>query len=192
MDENFIHLTDEQLVARVRDGQHRAFDHIAARHHGRIRWMLAAKLPDAEVDDLVQDVLLDVFDAVAGDREITHFRAWLNQLVRNTIADIWRGRQGRRIEFSREAAQRDELPGDERAVEGGYGEWETWSVVDQVLAGLSDTHREIVERYVIDQADAAEVARLAGTSEDNVYQVARRFRVELRRQLEADPDDNED
>ncbi len=190
--------TDEELVGFVRSAQRSgarsaafdAYEHLCARHDRRVRVMLLSKVPDG-VDDLAQEVRIAAFQGVVGDREIQNFKAWLVRIVRNTIADVWRGREGREIEHAREAARRNPDGAPEPAFAGEYGEWETWQVIDGLLAELSAQHREVVELYVIDDLGASETSRRTGESADNVYQIAKRFRTELRSRLAAGPDDNE-
>ena len=199
-------LTDEELVALIRrahaDGRRAlagdGFAMLHFRHARRVRGMLRSKVPAERADELEQEVFLAAFEGVTGSGHIASFQAWLTRTTRNHIAELWRGRDGRQIKQDREAAARiggdpDAPPRPEPATDGGYGEWETSELIGSLLAGRTALHRDIVEIYVIDGGSAEETARRTGATPDNVYQVAHRFRADLRRLLEGGRlDDNDD
>jgi RNA polymerase sigma factor (sigma-70 family) len=212
MDDDFTHWderrlaqhADEELVARIRDARDHgradaaadAFEHLVHRHEKRVRGLLH-NVPADRVEDLLQDVFMAAFEGVIGGRDIDIFRAWLAQVARNTVAEMWRGKQGRQIKLDREAAAREggdpDRPLPEPASDGGYGGIEAQHVVDQLLRRRSEAHRRVVELYVIEQLSAAEAARVTGESANNVYKVAERFRRDLRRALDGeDLHDNDD
>ena len=198
--------TDEELVELIRraraDGRPGAagdaFAMLHFRHARRVRGMLRNKVPAERADELEQDVFLAAFEGVTGTKRIGNFQAWLTRTTRNHIAELWRGRDGREIKQAREAAARigddhDASPRPEPSAEGGYGEWETWALIEALLARRTPLHRDIIEIYVIDDGSAEETARRTGSSPDNVYQVAHRFRADLRCLLEGGRlDDNDD
>lgn len=198
--------TDEELVALFRRARAEgrdaqagdAFDMLHFRHRRRVRGMLQSKVPTERVDELEQDVFLAALEGVDGTRRIDNFQAWLSRTTRNHVAELWRGREGRQIKQDREGAARagddpDAPPRPEPSAEGGYGEWETWEMIESLLARRTQLHRDVIEMYVIDGAPADETARRTGASPDNVYQVAHRFRADLRRLLEGGRlDDNDD
>jgi RNA polymerase sigma factor (sigma-70 family) len=190
--------SDEDLVAHIRDAYARGdgvavsdtFELLVFRHERRIGALLRSKVPPDRVEELAQDVYLAVFEGVIGDSRIENFRAWMTRVARNTVAELWRGKEGRQIKQDREAAVRErDDPGRpahaEPAVDGGFTGAEAWQLVEQLLARRSEQHRLIVELYVFDGCTAAETVRRTGASADNVYQVARRFRVDLRRLLDG-------
>jgi RNA polymerase sigma-70 factor (ECF subfamily) len=192
--------SDEELVAYIRAVRERgatsaasgAFDHLVFRHRKRLHWLLARMLPAERVDELLQDVFLDAFQGVIGDKPIDNFQAWVNQVARNTIADFWRGKEGVQIKRDREAAPADDDDDGRSArrqdpsVDGDFGSFETMDLIGSLLAKLSDTHRTIVVLAVLQQRPAAEVRSATGESDSNIYKVAQRFRDNLRRRLRGD------
>jgi RNA polymerase sigma factor (sigma-70 family) len=189
-------LSDERLVAHIRAAHGAAaptavadaFDVLHHRHRRRIGYLLSSKLPAERAEDLLQDVFLDAFEAIVGGREIDHLSGWLARVAHNTVADFWRGREGRQLKLDRSASPTDDADARraEPSAEGDFGEWEVREVVEQLLAARKQTHREIVRRNVLEGRPARDVAEATGETEDNVYQVAKRFRDELRRLLRGD------
>lgn len=77
-------LSDEQLVALLRQGQESAFDILAGRYHARLLafcWRTLRSKEDAE--DVLQDVLTAAFRAIVADEREIHVRPWLYRIARN-------------------------------------------------------------------------------------------------------------
>jgi RNA polymerase sigma-70 factor (ECF subfamily) len=84
--------TDEQLVARVRSGDGRAFDAIHARYRPQLvayaRRFLDGAHHDAE--EVVQDAFLRALAALMADSRQMALRPWLYAIVRNRAFDVRR------------------------------------------------------------------------------------------------------
>jgi RNA polymerase sigma factor (sigma-70 family) len=213
MDDDFTNLprhqlgrrSDEQLLAYMRDahaaGAQRAvadaYDLLVFRHEKRLAYLLW-KLPADRVPDLLQEVFLEAFAAIVEGKKIDNFSAWTARVAHNTVADFWRGKDGRQLKTDRSAASDDDdsgrrAEGGEPIDDGDFGAFEVHDLIDQLLAERLPAHREIIELYVIEGRPAGEVAKATGESADNVYQVAKRFRDDLRRLLNGEElDDNDD
>ena len=213
MDDDFTYLpghqlgrrSDAQLLAYMRDAHAAdaqravadAFDQLLFRHEKRVAYLLH-KLPADRVPDLLQEVFLEAFAAIVDGKRIDNFSAWTARVAHNTVADFWRGKEGRQLKTDRSAASDDDADGrradrGEPTDDGDFGAAEVHQLVDHLLARRSPAHREIIELYVIQGRSAGEVAKATGESADNVYQVAKRFRDDLRRLLRGeDIDDNDE
>jgi len=187
-------LTDEELVARAGDPRRteQAFGVLHFRHQDRVAGILAAKLPPELADEALQEVFIDLYEALASGRTITNVRAWLNRVAHNTVAERWRGREGRHVVEGRGAVRIDDTTGEGPAFEvkddGGQGEAEAWMVIHDLLTRRSAAHQAVVRAFVLEGRDAKEVAGLTGETPDNVYQVSKRFRDDLRAALRGDLD----
>ena len=100
------------------------------------------------------------------------------------MVDYWR-KVGR---SPHEAPLPEEHEGEE-GVRGGAGEApddtaavDVQAVIDQALGELGDAHRAVIEHYVFGGRSAAETAgaRGGGMTENNVHQIAARFRRRVR------------
>jgi RNA polymerase sigma-70 factor, ECF subfamily len=84
--------SDEQLVARVRAGDDRAFDAIHARYEQRLtgyaRQMLGGAHHDAE--EVVQDAFVRALAALRADEREMALKPWLYTIVRNRALDVLR------------------------------------------------------------------------------------------------------
>ncbi len=199
------HHTDEALVALMRDAHPReswtvqaVFDELLSRHQDRINGRLRGKLPPDEADDQTQEVFLALFDAVlVKGTDIGRVGPWLSGVSAKKIADFHRGRSGQHLKATRAAVQLDDdrpdAPGRELPDAGEHDLAEAELVVDQVLARRSEQHQGIVRLYVLEGRSAKETSDATGETADNVYQVAKRFRDDLRAALRGDdPTSTED
>ncbi|MEA2294416.1 MAG: hypothetical protein QOE86_2055 [Solirubrobacteraceae bacterium] len=193
--------TDEALIAYVRDAYaagataavQLGWSLLQYRHQDRIRGILAAKLPSDNVDEAAQEVLIAAYEAVVGEHDIARFAGWLNQVTFNLRAEFWRGKPGKSVKVVREGVPLDDdregSSSYELADDGGFDRSDLELLVDELLARRNSRHREIVRLNVIEGWRAKEVSAKTGETEANVYQVAKRFRDELRAALAGADDD---
>ena len=92
--------TDEQLVARVRAGDDRAFGDIVTRYHEPLMGFAARMLggSHADADDVVQDAFIRAHRALKASDHPMALRSWLYMIVRNRAFDHHRSASARRTE----------------------------------------------------------------------------------------------
>ena len=162
--------------------------HLVFRHMDSVSARVRRKVPAHLVEDVAAEALIEAMTSVFSGATIKEFHGWLNVIVQRTIANFYRGPRGRQLELDRRAEARRSPEGDEDevGVEAGYGEAEVQQLVDAVMASRSAVHRQAVEMLVWGGYSAREAAGATGLSEDNCYQIVRRFRVDLRAALDGD------
>lgn len=190
------HLTDEQLVAYIREARdvgqlvegRRGLAILVSGYERNVKRRLSIKVPSYVVDDLAHDALVRAFAAAFDGSSIGEFRSWLHTIVDRTAADFFRRAERR----PKETILPSEHPGEkdawsaEPSIDGEAGAVETRIIVEDVLDTFSETHRAVIEHHVFDGLTASEVCdRIDGMSEDNVAQIASRFRAKLRICLSA-------
>ena len=77
-------LSDERLVALLRQGQESAFETLASRYEARLLsfcWRMLRSKEDAE--DALQDVLAAAFHAIVADERQIQLQPWLYRIARN-------------------------------------------------------------------------------------------------------------
>jgi len=144
------------------------------------------KVPEADVDDVAHEAILSAIRSAFAGESIGEFRAWLNRITSRRIADYHRKLEGKPKTVPL-------LAGDEED-DAGWGEvpsaefegisLDAEQAIETAYGALSETHQRIVDAYVFEDRPAAEVAAEEETSEDNVHQVASRFRRRVRGLLE--------
>lgn len=200
-------LSSDELIAQIRaatDAGHRegaqaALAVLCSRHLPDVTRRVAMKVPRQDVEDVAMDVILSAIRSSFAGRSIGEFVNWLARITSRRIADFHDARS--------RSPQTQPLPGEHEGEDEVWG-FEPWesdrtgevlveSVVDECLAELSDEHRDVVERNVFDDLDAAETARLVNAafpdlnppmSEQNVHKIVSRFRKCVRDKLSHDED----
>jgi len=195
-DSELERLGDDQLISYIRASRdagamaaaRRALMLLIYGHADNVRRRLSLRVPAHVLEDLTQEVLVKAIAAAFAGSSVGEFRSWLHTIVERTAADHYRRAQRRPAE----APLPSEQGGDERAwgqepaVDGEAGAVELRIVVEEVLASFGEKQRRVIELHVLEGRPAREVCRMIeGMREDNVAQIASRFRRRLAAALEA-------
>jgi len=77
-------VTDAELVARARQGDHAAFGELVARHQGAVhRAALSAGTPAGDADDVAQEAFLLAYRRLGSFRGEASFKTWLLTITWN-------------------------------------------------------------------------------------------------------------
>jgi RNA polymerase sigma factor (sigma-70 family) len=190
-------LADEKLIAYIQAAR-RAGDLAAARrglaflvfgYEREVKRRLSLRVPGHVVEDIAHDALVRAIAAAFDGSSKGEFRSWLHTIVDRSAAD-WFRRSERRPKakpLPSEHADDDQVWGDEPVVDSETGWIELRMTVDEVFEELSQKHREVVALHVFGALSAREVCeRIEGMTEDNVAQIASRFRAKLRSRLDPE------
>ena len=199
-DHELQQLADEQLIAYIRDARdagelahgRRGLMFLVYGYERDVKRRLSIKVPKHVVDDLAHDALVKAIAAAFDGTSVGEFRSWLHTIVDRTAVDFFRRAERRPKEalLPGEHAGEEGVWGAEPAVDCEAGAVELRIVVEEVLETLSEKHRLVIELHVFGGLTAGEVCdRIEGMSEDNVAQIATRFRAKLRARLDPDTGD---
>jgi RNA polymerase sigma-70 factor (ECF subfamily) len=187
-----VTLDDDALITHARAARaagHREQAALSIRvlvfaHWSRVVRRVGLKVPREDVEDVAGEVVFSAIRSAFEGTSTGEFVAWLNTITKRRIADYHRQREGRPARESLDREGDDEppieIPGPSEA-----GWVEAQIVIKEVLATLSDEHRCVIELHVLEDLTAKEVAARLGLSDDNVAQIASRFRKKLRVALEG-------
>lgn len=87
---------DRALVARVQQGDKRAFDLLVRKYQGRILALISRLVPDrAEVQDVAQEAFIRAYRALANFRGESAFYTWLYRIAINAAKNhlVMKGRR---------------------------------------------------------------------------------------------------
>ena len=188
-------LADEQLIAYVRDARdagqlphgRRGLAILVFGYERDVKRRLSIKVPAHVVDDLTHDALVRAIAAAFDGSSVGEFRSWLHTIVDRTAIDFFRRaeRRPRETILPSEHAGEEDVWGAEPSIESEAGAVELRIIVEEVLATFNEKHGLVIELHVFGGLTASEVCdRIDGMSEDNVAQIASRFRAKLRARLE--------
>jgi RNA polymerase sigma factor (sigma-70 family) len=170
---------DEWLVIRCQLGERPAFDELIERWHQPI-WKYIRRLTgdDEAAHDVTQEVWLRVLRRVAQLRDGSKLRPWLFGIARRTMMDRLRS------QYATPAAADVDLDG----LAAG-NDWETLeedlAAMQEELARLPVTEREILTLFYLQELSLAEVAQVVGVPAGTVKSRLFRARRLLRRELES-------
>ncbi len=183
-------LTDEQLIDYVRSARAAgrgeavtlALRILVFGYLDTIERRVALKVPPEDVMDIASTAMESALTSAFDGQSIGEFRSWLNRITSRRIADYHRRRQGRPElkPLPDEHEDDNELWGEVAGVEFEGVAIDAHRAIETAYGELSTAHQAIVDAYIFEDRSAADVARENGTSEDNVHQVASRFRKRVR------------
>ena len=133
-----------------RDGFSRLYDLYAPLVHG----ILLARVPRAEVDDLVQDIFLHAFRKLHTLRDGSAFGPWIAMIARNRAVDFHR-RSRETVEIT------DDLPGSDKQ-EARAAE------ILELIRSLPEAYRETLVLRLVEGMTGPEIAARTGLTAASV------------------------
>lgn len=195
-------LTDDELIAYIvaardagfADEARVAMGILAFRRLGDVRRRVAIKVPKADVDDVAMEVMASALKAAFAGECMGEFVSLLHTITDRRVADFHRSRKPQDDPLPEENAGDEDVWGRTLATDDFTVEIDLRAVADQALGELSSPHRAVVEHYVFRRETAREAAEAVNMScgeeldrpmtEDNVHQIAKRFRDRMRELLD--------
>jgi DNA-directed RNA polymerase specialized sigma24 family protein len=165
------------------------------RHYDDVVRRVKLRVPAEDVEDVAMTAMLAAIKSAFDGVSVGQFVNWLHRIVdRRGIADYHRRREGDpgTQALPSEHLGDEEIWGDEPPVADESGAVAARSVIDECLAALGNTHREVIEHYVFVDLDADETTARVNAdhadldppmSNENVHQIASRFRKCVRGKL---------
>lgn len=157
------------LVAAVLDGDRDSFARLYQLYAPLVHGILLARVPRAEVDDLVQDIFLHAYKKLHTLRDSASFGPWIAMIARNRAVDFHR-RSKETVEIN------DELRGseahDSRAAE-----------ILELIRSLPEAYRETLVLRLVEGMTGPEIAVRTGLTAASVRVNLHRGMKLLREQL---------
>jgi RNA polymerase sigma-70 factor (ECF subfamily) len=163
---------DAELVRNARRGDESAFGHLYERYARVVHGLLLARVPRADVDDLVQDVFLAAWNRLDGLRDPAAFGGWLAMIARN-----------RAVDFHRRAPESVELPDTLQAHDATAEYAEALAALD-VVRSLPEAYRETLVLRLVEGLTGPEIARRTGLTPASVRVNLHRGMKLLRQKLQ--------
>jgi len=186
--------TDAELIAATLSGDHHAFAALVRRHERRVAITarsVVGLLPQEEIADIVQEILLLVYRALASFRGDAQFSTWLTRIaLRYCYREAKRRRRRRGLFFSyddpgpyestRTADER--FAGTDRTDRALIAE-ERKSDVLEALQGLPEEFRTVLVLRIVEEMSVEEVAAAleisTGTVKSRLFRAKERMRAML-------------
>lgn len=142
------------LVAAVAGGDRDAFGQLYELYSSMVHGILLARVPYAEVSDLVQDVFLIAFKKLPTLREASSFGPWLAMIARN-----------RAMDFHRRSRETEELSEELARAATPHAEA---SEALEAIRSLPEAYRETLVLRLVEGMTGPEIAAQTGLQPDSV------------------------
>lgn len=160
------------LVAAARGGDQAAFEQLYALFGRMVHGILLARVPRAQVDDLMQDVFMTAWRQLDRLRDQNAFGGWLAMIARN-----------RAIDYHRQAVPTVELSDE---TYGRHADAAAVLDAERALAairGLPDAYRETLVLRLVEGMTGPEIAERTGLTPASVRVNLHRGMTLLREKL---------
>ena len=165
---------DDELVEAARHGDRGAFGRLYERYARMVHGVLLAKVPFADVDDLVQDTFVKALRNLSGLRENGRFGPWLAAIARNLANDHYRR--------AAPAAVLDEEFAEDLHCGSPAAEWSANGVLEAIRK-LPDAYRETLVLRLVEGMTGPEIAARTGLTPGSVRVNLHRGMQQLRATL---------
>jgi len=176
-------MTDEEIVARCRDGDTGRFVELVRRHKEAV-YAVALRFTRecAEAEDVTQEVFLRAYRNLNGFRGGAKVSTWLYRIARNCCID-WARAKARARARTAEVEDLDILPDHAVDVEASLEKSEERERVRRALGRLDEEYRSVLVLYYEQGLSYDEVAAALGCPQRTVETRLYRARKLLRRYL---------
>lgn len=169
--------TDMELVQRVAEGDTEAFCRIVERYSEPLYNLTLRIVRDpAQAEDVVQETFIRAYEHLDGFRGASSLSTWLYRIACNRALGECRRRRGERLDERMKS-----LPGE--AETPRYDD-ETVARMRRALDLLAPDERALVALFYEEELSVAEIARIAGLTENNVKVKLHRIRRRIRLHME--------
>jgi len=187
--------TDQQLVARVQNGDTRAFDLLVLKYQHKILGLISRYVHDAdEVQDVAQEAFIKAFRALPRFRGDSAFYTWLYRIAINTAKNhlVSRSRRPPGSDVDVEDAEYYEAGGALRDIENPenalFGA-ELKAVVELAIENLPDDLRTAVTLREFDGLSYEDIAEImdcpVGTVRSRIFRAREAIDGRVKEQLEG-------
>ena len=181
--------SDQNLVARVRRGDDRAFELLYQRYHRRIHAYVLGMVKDhGRAEDVTQEVFVSALRRMRETEQPLAFKPWLYQIAKNSCIDAFR-RSKRAEEVSYDAdeglapADHSRLVSSSLSPDAAVAAKQDLDDLCGAFGGLSETHHEILVLRELEGLSYAEIGRRMGMSrpavESTLFRARRRLTEEF-------------
>jgi RNA polymerase sigma-70 factor (ECF subfamily) len=167
--------SDDELVARLREGDEAAFENLYGRYLPRIYSFVNKRVPNrADTEEIVQEVFINIFSSIGSFRGEAPFAAWALGLTRRTIANRFKKRrhatvplvaeeEPETIDLSLPTLHREPTPHDHYECGERIAQLEATATRE-----LTPEQRQLFEMHHLAHRSIHEIARELDKSEDSI------------------------
>jgi RNA polymerase sigma factor (sigma-70 family) len=177
--------SDQQLVARVRRGDDRAFEGLYRRYHRRIYAYVVGMVKDhGRAEDVTQEVFVSALRRMRQTERPIAFKPWIYEIAKNACIDAFRrSRRAEEVSYDAEEglAPHDygKLVGSGPSPDEALDAKEDIAHLQGAFGGLSDMHHEILVMRELEGLSYRDIGDRLGLSRPAVESTLFRARKRL-------------
>lgn len=172
-------ISNEALMAQLADGDMWALGELFARNAATVKGVLcriSPELPDAEADELLQDVFLILYKTATRYTEQQKFKAWLCGIAVNCSKKWRRNTWLRRKLIKEHFAAMESM--DKQTVTTPEGHSSTRQQLKIALSRISPKHRDVLMLH-LEGFSGPEIANILGVRENVIWTRLHRARNKI-------------
>jgi RNA polymerase sigma factor (sigma-70 family) len=151
----------------------------------RLLAFIRRRIPDEiDAEDLLQDVFFELVEAYRMMKPVAHAGAWMMQVAKNRITDLFRRRKPDAAEGDRRVLE-DLLPSPDAGPDALYARGVLVAEIEAALGDLPASQREVFLAHEIDGRSFADISRETGVSVNTLlsrkHYAVKRLRSRLQR-----------
>jgi RNA polymerase sigma factor (sigma-70 family) len=129
----------------------------------RLLAFIRRRIPDEiDAEDLLQDVFCELVEAYRLMKPVAHAGAWMMQVAKNRITDLFRRRQTKVVEDGGSRILEDLLPSPDAGPDMFFARGVLLAEIEAALGELPLTQREVFLAHEIDGRSFAEISAQTG------------------------------
>jgi RNA polymerase sigma-70 factor (ECF subfamily) len=172
-------VSDETLIQQFKDGDQEAFNILYHRHITNVYKRVRYIIPEAEVEDVTQEVFIAAMKSLASFRGDSQFGTWLRTLTNHKVAEFYRKR-GRKQE-----PQLAPLSDAFGKMEGSTSKMmEERIYIQKALHQLPENYREVIMLRFAEDLQFNEIAEQMNQNIEATKSLFRRAIIALRNLLD--------
>jgi len=155
-------LTEAELIAGCRAGNHQALDELVKRYHGAVLRVCVSLLGSRDVEDLVQDIFIKILRRINTFEGRSSLFTWIYEITANHCRDELRRRKHRRW-FSLQslpAESVEQIKANEASASDQMERDELHGHLRQALNQLEPKYRELIVLRDLEGLSYEEIAKL--------------------------------
>jgi RNA polymerase sigma factor (sigma-70 family) len=180
---------DVLAVTQNRAEQDQLLSSAFERERRRLLAFIRRRIPDEiDAEDLLQDVFFELVQAYRLMKPVAHAGAWMMQVAKNRITDLFRRGQRNPVEDQGERVLEDLLPSPDAGPDALYARSVVLHEIEAALGELPESQRSVFLAHEIDGQSFADISRETGVSVNTLlsrkHYAVKRLRSRLQRLYE--------